>query len=204
MQRNVTRTTTTGSPAFRTGVTFGIILGIIQIAVGLINTYAKVGGMISLINIIGIIVAIILYLLAGLIAARQTGRVGSGAFAGLWTGVISSILGFIATLLFTYLNRAGLRRTALSAAQTAAGQIHQSVPAITTQTVLGAAIVAGILGILLSILLGLILGAIGGLFGRAFARPVQPAMQEPVSSVTATGQEPAYREYTLAPPPNQQ
>lgn len=187
----------TGSPAFRYGIGFGILLGLVQIALSLFTTSGRGGYSAFTISMIGVVVAVIIYLLAGLLAASRTGRVGTGSFAGLWTGVIGSLIGFLGTLVISYVNIDRLRQNAQAAARAAAGQVHQGVPSITNQTLLLAALVAGVLGILFSLVLGLILGAIGGLIGRAFFRPAPLATQVPVD------EGPRYRD-TPTPPPNRE
>lgn len=186
-----------GSPAFRYGIGFGILLGLVQIALSLFTNYGNGGNSASIISIAGIVVAVIIYLLAGLLAARRTGRVGTGSFAGLWTGVIGSLIGFLGALAISYVNIDRLRQNAQAAAQAAAGQVNQGVPPVTDQALLLAALVAGVLGILLSLVLGLILGAIGGLIGRALFRPTPLATQVPLNEEPRSGD-------TLTSPPNRE
>ena len=80
--------TWTGKPAFRQGLLFGILLGLFSIVlnvmlslaglstlfIGAIETTFTGSGL--LISIVGLIVAILAYLLAGMRASQQTGRVG--------------------------------------------------------------------------------------------------------------------------------
>ena len=181
----------TGSPAFRYGLGFGILLGIIQVLLSLFTNYSNVGNSASTISTTGIVVAVIIYLLAGLLAASRTGRVGTGSFAGLWTGVIGSIIGFLGALAISYVNIDRLRQNAQVAAQAAASQLHQVVPPVTNQTLLLAALVAGVLGMLLLLVLGLILGAIGGIIGRIFFRPAPPPTQVPAREEPPPTQAPA-------------
>ena len=101
MQTNATRT---GNPAFRQGLLFGLLLGIFSIVFNVILSLARLSplfigaiettftGIGLLISIVGLIVAILAYLLAGMRASQQTGRVGTGALAGLWTGLISAVI----------------------------------------------------------------------------------------------------------------
>ena len=185
------RRRSTGSPAFRYGLGFGILLGIIQVLLSLFTNYSNVGNSASTISTTGIVVAVIIYLLAGLLAASRTGRVGTGSFAGLWTGVIGSIIGFLGALAISYVNIDRLRQNAQVAAQAAASQLHQAVPPVTNQTLLLAALAAGVLGMLLLLVLGLILGAIGGIIGRVFFRPVPPPTQVPAREEPPPTQAPA-------------
>jgi len=121
------------------------------------------------VTLIGIVVALIVYLLAGIRASQETGRVGTGAFAGLWTGVVSVIIGFLGVLLLAYLHLGTLRQQAGAAAQTTANQLHLPLSVTTDQLLLSTAAVTVLTGLIFSVLLGLILGAIGGLIGRGRA-----------------------------------
>lgn len=190
------RRRSTGSPAFRYGIRFGILLGLVQIALSLLTTYNIVGPWASTLSLVGGVVAVLIYLLAGLLAARRTGRVGTGSFAGLWTGVIGSLIGFLGVLIISYVNIDRLRQQAQAAAHTAAGQVHQAVPPVTNQGLLLAALLAGVLGILFSLVLGLLLGALGGLIGRALFRPA------PLATDVPPNEEPRSRSRdTFLPPP---
>lgn len=181
----------TGSPAFRHGIRFGILLGIVQIALSLFTAYGNGGNSASILSTAGVAVAVIIYLLAGLLAASRTGRVGTGSFAGLWTGIIGFLIGFFGALVISSMNIDRLRQNAQVAAQAAAGQIHQAVALpVTNQALLLAALMAGVLGILLSLVLGLMLGAIGGLIGRAFFRPVLPPTAVPQNEGTTSRKTP--------------
>ena len=188
------RRRSTVSPAFRYGIRFGILLGLVQIVVSLLTTYNTVGPWASTLGLVGVVVAALIYLLAGLLAARRTGRVGTGSFAGLWTGVIGSLIGFLGALIISYVNIDRLRQQAQAAANAAAGQVHQAVPTVTNQGLLLAALLAGVLGILFSLVLGLILGALGGLIGRELFRPASIATHVPPN------EEPRSTD-TLSPPP---
>src|SRR5947209_16316716 len=101
MQMN---TTLTGNPAFRQGLLFGLLLALFSIVLNVIlslaglstlflgaimMTFTSIG---YLTSIVGLIVAILAYLATGRRAAQQTGRVGTGALAGLWTGFISAVI----------------------------------------------------------------------------------------------------------------
>jgi len=189
------RRRSTVSPAFRYGIRFGILLGLVQIVVSLLTTYNTVGPWASTLGLVGVVVAALIYLLAGLLAARRTGRVGTGSFAGLWTGVIGSLIGFLGALIITYVNIDRLRQQAEAAAHAAAGQVHQTVPAVTNQGLLLAALLAGVLGILFSLVLGLILGALGGLIGRELFRPASIATHVPPNEGPRSTD-------TLSPPPS--
>ncbi len=155
-----------GSPALKFGILFGILLGAFQLVLTLLTNYLSLGSFALYITIAGFVIALIVYLLAGIRASQETGMMGTGAFAGLWTGVVSAIIAFLGGFLLSYLNRSTLRRQAAAAAQAAASQTHQHIPATTDQLLLSVAALSGLGVLVISILLGLIVGAIGGLIGR--------------------------------------
>ena len=155
-----------GSSALKYGILFGILLGAFQVVITLLTKYLNLGSLALFITAGGLILAVIVYLIAGIRASQETGMMGTGAFAGLWTGVVSAIIGFLGALLLAYVNLGTLRQQATAAAQAAAKQVHQPVPVTTDQLLLSAAAVAGLGGLVLSLVLGLIFGAIGGIIGR--------------------------------------
>ncbi len=155
-----------GSPALKFGILFGILLGAFQLVLTLLTNYLNLGSFALFITIAGFVIALIVYLLAGIRASQETGMMGTGAFAGLWTGVVSAIIAFLGGFLLSYLNLNTLRRQAAAAAQSAASQTHKHIPATTDQLLLSVAALSGLGVLVISILLGLIVGAIGGLIGR--------------------------------------
>ena len=155
-----------GSQALKYGLLFGILLGAFQIVLTFLTNYLNLGSFALYITIAGFVLALIAYLLAGIRASQETGMMGTGAFAGLWTGVVSAIIGFAGAFLLAYLNLNTLRHQAAAAAQAAASQTHQVIPATSDQLLLSAAAITGLSGLVVSILLGLIVGAIGGAIGR--------------------------------------
>ncbi len=158
-----------GSPALTYGLLFGILLGAFLVVLTLLTNYLNLESFALFISLGGFILALIVYLLAGIRASQETGMMGTGAFAGLWTGVVSVIIGFLGALLLSYLHLGTLRQQTAAAAQTVAHQVHQSLPATTDQLLLSTAVVTGVTGLVVSILLGLIMGAIGGVIGRGRA-----------------------------------
>lgn len=163
-ERNIVQRT--GVPALKYGILFGLLLGAFQVVLTYLTNYLNLGNFALYITITGVVVALIVYLLAGIRASQETGRMGTGAFAGLWTGVVSAIIGFLGALLLASLNLKTLRQQAAAAAQAAAHQVHQAVPVTTDQLLISSAVVTALSGLVVSILLGLIIGAIGGAIGR--------------------------------------
>src|ERR1700692_4458513 len=77
-----------GGAAFiwKWGAICGVVLGVIQIIISLL----PLG---SLKTILDLLVWLIGFFVIGLFAARQTGRVGTGALVGLVTGLIGGLIG---------------------------------------------------------------------------------------------------------------
>lgn len=147
MQGNSTRT---GNPAFRQGLLFGITLGIFFIVFNVTKVGTLLAGALNLsstgtgalISIVALIAAILAYLFAGIRASQQTGGVGTGALAGLWTGLISSVITWVDTLVFFYATHGGANQLLFQIA------------------------IFGTLSIALALVLGTGIGAIGGLVGK--------------------------------------
>ena len=137
-----------GSSALKYGILFGILLGAFQVVLTLLTKYLNLGSFALYITAAGFIIALIVYLLAGIRASQETGMMGTGAFAGLWTGVVSAIIGFLGAFLLAYLNLNTLRQQAAATAQAAASQTHQSIPVTTDQLLLSAAALTGLGGLI--------------------------------------------------------
>ncbi len=155
-----------GSPALEQGLLFGIILGLLQILLTIVTAIIHQGSIALMIDTLGGVIALILYLLAGKRAAQQTGRVGTGTFAGIWTGIIGSLIGVVGSLFLTSTGVGSLQREIGTVLQQGVNRLNQS-NAITAEQVLSPLTsITGFSGLLLSILIGLILGMFGGLWGR--------------------------------------
>ncbi len=152
MQTNYARS---GNPAFRQGLLFGILLALFTIVFNVIlslvgwsiwfigvtmTTGTSIGWFIS---IVGFVVAILVYLLAGRRAAQQTGRVGTGAGAGLLAAFISAVITWVYSLAYY---------------ATTATPIH---PFTVSDFVFNA-----VISILLTMLFGTVVGALGGLLRK--------------------------------------
>ena len=140
------------NPAFKQGLLFGLLLALFTIVfnailslagwslwfIGVIMTTNNATGW--FISIVGYVVAILAYLLAGKRAAQQTGRVGTGASAGSWAAFIST--GIINAYSLVYY-------------ATTSAPVH---PFSVSEFVFSV-----VISIILSMLFGAAIGAIGGL-----------------------------------------
>jgi len=143
-----------GSAAFiwERGAIFGIILGVIQIIVSLLPFALNL--------IIFVLVWLIGFFLIGLLAARQSGRVGTGALVGLVTGLIS---GLIVLLLF-----------ALTSMAKSAQVILTDIVGLVISLIVVVALIVG---------LGAGIGALGGLVG---CRQTTPVASSPIADTLLT------------------
>ena len=159
------------NPAVRNGLIFGAILAavnilsvIIQWATGSYQSQAQAASgtttalsATSFLGCLTFLVALALCFIAGMNTTGVTGRVGSGALAGLITGVVGAliggILGVIVVIAFVVPNLTIPATSTLSSAQIAG-------------IIIGSAIVGIILGLIIDGGIGAGLGALGGLVGR--------------------------------------
>jgi hypothetical protein len=163
--------------AFRIGLLFGIILAVIMIAFNFAEQFAKDvigrGGLI--LTILTIIISLAAYFFAGFRASSQSGKVSTGLLAGMWTGIISSLVNGIASVLLTIPNLPELTRTANQAIIDSGAQTDIRY---TETTMLALTIGGTFLLLLLASAIALGVGAIGGAAGKSRAPMSQQAYQE--------------------------
>lgn len=174
-----------GHPAMKWGIIFGIIIG----ALGLIDVLLRFatagarsfatsspffGGFGCLFSLIDLALLVV----AGILAARESGRVGTGAVAGLIAGLIGGAVRAIITIVavlslpfsfFVEAARRGARGSTLTP-----GQIHNIA-----QIALVVIIIAEIIAIGVEGGIGAGLGALGGLIGKGQRVGTPPGMQAP-------------------------
>ena len=156
-----------GGAAFiwKWGAICGVVLGVIQIIISLL----PLG---SLKTILDLLVWLIGFFVIGLFAARQTGRVRTGALVGLVAGLIGSLIAVIFVIVQIATNGQELTQALNQAAQSAQHQ-GRSLSSSALHTVAVVGIVLGlIVTVALELGLGAGIGALGGLVGRRQAPPV--------------------------------
>ena len=161
MQRSGTRE---GNPALRVGLMMGIIVGIILLVGVLLDnldTLAPLRTFSPLVSSLEFIVAMTLYLLAGLRVSQQTGRVRTGALAGLIAGLTASLIKFTMASILILPHLDTMRQHLLS--QAPSGLERQFA---TTPFIIGVLLFADGIGIVVEFALGAGAGAIGGLIGK--------------------------------------
>jgi uncharacterized membrane protein (DUF485 family) len=173
------------NPILGQGLIFGIILGIVQIAFGLIS---------SSLGLIGLLIALALYfvfaLLAGQRASQRTGKIVTGVLAGLLTGFVSA---FITSAVSAYFSIANFDEL-VQALKTSAIQAKLNPNIVTPSYVTNYIVINIVINVVLALLFGLAGGALGGNLGRRRAQPpttdeYQEAMFEPPSRTSSKREE---------------
>ncbi len=159
------------SPVMRWGVLFGIIIAILgALQQGLSgdvlraaqgpSTAVSAGAALEGVGVLIIDVTFLLLLgLTGLLTSRETGTVGSGAFAGAVAAVIGGLVATVVSL--------ALFRSTLSALPINFGALDERGQ----RAVIGVVILSGMCSTFIYGVIGAGLAAIGGLIGRAFYNP---------------------------------
>jgi hypothetical protein len=156
-----------GHPALRNGLMFGTILGIFGLVAVLLQNVVGLHSLNTVFSVIFLVVNIALILLAGVRASQQTGRVSTGALAGLIVELVSFVFGFINILANIFVFDTLLHRWFF---QATSGQAQQ----FNTNSFVTFVIIETIFGFVIYPLLGGVIGAIGGLIGRRRAQlPMQ-------------------------------
>jgi hypothetical protein len=173
---------TSGKVALQFGALFGVSLNVLLIA--------ETWFLHSPIFFYGL--PVLAFLLAGLLAAKRTGKVSTGTLAGLWSGIISTIIGIAALIIaFLTVEHAAFVQGALSSS---------ADPRYAQQYVwIGLVIFAIVLSFVMAAI-GSGLGALGGLIGKSMS----PMTQQPYSSYPpASSPMPVFQEfsYQSLPPP---
>ena len=156
-----------GHPALREGLLFGTILGIFELVAGLLQNFFGLHSLNTIFSVVFLVLTIALNLLAGVRASQKTGRVSTGAFAGLIVELISSVFSSINILADIFVFDTLLHRILL---QSTSGQAQQ----FNTNSFVTFVIAEIIIGFVVMPLLGALIGAIGGLIGtRRTKLPMQ-------------------------------
>lgn len=172
-----------GKVAFQYGLIFGIIQAVIASAVLLVNdlvitSVSQVGVSLTL-SIVSFLTSLAAYFVAGIFSARQTGKVSTGTFGGMWTGAIYGLIDLVVSLVLFF-------QIALPKVLNSPLATNSANPdAFRTGATIGGVGFA-IFGVLFAVGLGAGLGSLGGLIGRNISN-VQPV--------------PAYPAYPVAPQP---
>ncbi len=197
-----------GMPAIRWGVIFGVIIGIIGIVDNVIiraafGSVLSSGNQQQLVNASGGLLALscvpcLLYLallfVSGIFPARDSGRVSQGAIGGLIAGVVGEIISGIVGLILDAINPM---------------TIPSSAGTTSTISPVGLGAVGLIIALVILGALGAGLGALGGLVGKnQYRGPVagyQPSMYQGLGQQPGYPPPPGYPQQPQGyPPPPQQ
>ncbi|GAC1475024.1 MAG: hypothetical protein PVSMB5_29150 [Ktedonobacteraceae bacterium] len=155
--------------AQRQGVLFGLLAGLLWVLEIVVDDILPASN--SVIAIICLVALLVLACCAGFYGAQHTRSFSFGLKIGLWSGMLGSLIAWIALLLLTYILLERLRLYP----QYMLGFRHSGDPDIATYLVKNAIFLAA--GhLVLGPLLGLALGALGALAGQGLARR-KPAPQ---------------------------
>jgi hypothetical protein len=152
--------------ALRQGLTFAGIFVLLQTLVQLITNFVDIPYIGLIINTLNFLLSVVLFIFTGIFAARETGRTGTGALAGLAAGSIGGVGALIVTLVITALNMSALLREAQSAANSVELGFEY-----TSDFILATAVILAVIGLLFAVGLGAGVGALGGLIGKRQAPP---------------------------------
>jgi hypothetical protein len=139
------------NPSLRQGLLFGIILGIIMLALSFIITNFY----------ITLALILIAAFLAGRRASQETGRMTTGTLGGLWTGLIGTFIPSLILMVLFLINIEAYRKNA----QAAADQQHLHITYTNTVLLEGL-----LINFLFLLILGILFGLLGGLVGGSFGR----------------------------------
>ena len=175
-------------PSLRYGLIFGLIMGVVQIIYGYGASFITSVDVQNFLTTISLALFVLFGFLAGQRAAQETGKLGTGVLAGIWTGVIGCLIIGLVSLIGTLATMSSI----IANYQLVVKSDPKSYPGInpsdiTASTVLTTFFVNLLLfSLLFQTLLTLVGGALGGWRGRRRAL------------VSSTGEE--YEEAMFVPP----
>ena len=139
-----------GGGSIRSGLTVGLVLAVFS---GIITALYDFGILPGTIQCAEFLIALAAFFIAGLLAARATGRVMSGLIAGLIASVCAAVVILGANIIMALVSPKTFGN---------AFGYHD----VTSGQLVSAAIIQSLLGLLLWAVFGLVLGVIGGVIGR--------------------------------------
>lgn len=161
-------------PSLRYGLIFGLILGVVQIAYGFAASSITNAGAQSILSTIGLALFLVAGFLAGQRAARETGKLGTGVIAGVWTGAIGSLIFDLVQIVGTLVSLSAIVANQQQAVRNNPKLYSGIKPSeITPSSILTVFFIYLLFYLLFYTLLTLIGGAIGGYMGRRSAPATQ-------------------------------
>lgn len=167
----------TGKVALQYGLIFGAIQAVIATIVlllnDLVNTTPDKVGISLLLSIFAFLTGLAAYFVAGILAVKQTGRLRTGTFAGMWTGAVYGVIDFVVSLILFFEIGLPQALSVLDSTQTTANP-----DTLRTGAIIGG-VFAIVFGAAFAVGVGAGLGVLGGLIGRSISK-VQPVSVVPV------------------------
>ena len=156
---------------YLSGLLFGVILGIIAIALNLIYTFAFSAMVLTAGIIVLLVAGMVTYIWPAIRASRRTGKVSSGMIAGVVSACVSFLIGYAFNVFLTAMAVDRMRQNALSAFNVMQSMFPTSgMHAVMTNAQIQQNALSSISAIIVIAIIGLFFGAIGGLIGRSRAR----------------------------------
>ncbi|HLJ81304.1 MAG TPA: hypothetical protein VKT52_07465 [Ktedonobacterales bacterium] len=159
-----------GNTTLLWGLLFGIILALLVVldrlfVAGALRQAGLGAGLISLLLSRGVlyVVGLALFFLGGLLAARRSGAVESGVFAGLLAGALAGLTNLVVVVLADAAANRRLQRAATA---------RHVLP--TLHAAMGTSIFSAVVTLIVVTLVGAGVGALGGLVRRGSGRRGQP------------------------------
>lgn len=179
-----------GKTALLFGALFGVCSGLVQTLC--IIFLPGIGYLLSL------LFCAVALLLVGLLASKRTGKVSTGTLAGLWCGLICSVIvvGVLSSIIFIMAQNPAFMNEVMSRMQTS-----NLPPSVTPQQIvlyMGLGIIMfGVVWAAVGVGLGTGIGAIGGVIGKSIS-PVAQSVQLPYAPYQMM---PNYPQYPMPMPP---
>jgi len=159
-----------GSATLLWGLLCGIVLGLLivldhVVLAGQLRNAALGAGLVSLLLSRGILymIGLVLFFLGGLLAARRSGAVESGMFAGLIASGLAGLTNLVFSVLAADAVNRRLQRTSA---------VRRALPAV--HAAFGTALFSAVVAFIAVLLIGAGVGALGGLAGRGSTRRGRP------------------------------
>jgi hypothetical protein len=148
-----------GGASSRWGLIFGAVLGVVSLAHIAVTALGTLPGLQALAQVALVVLGLVAFVAAGFLAARETGEVISGGYAGLFAALVAVAISAVVLIAMAAV------APRLYADATGNGRLAHYRLVVLTIAVITQLLQAVIVG-----LVGAGLGALGGLFGQAAHR----------------------------------
>jgi len=184
-----------GKTALLFGALFGVCSGLVQILC--LSFLPGAGYLLSL------LLCTVALLLAGLFASKRTGKVSTGTLAGLWSGLICSVIvvGVLGLMLLVVTHNSSFMDEMMNALRNS--NMPSSITSDQAMLYMGIGmIILGVIWVAVGVGTGAGIGAIGGLIGKSIS-PMAQYNQQPFASYPVAPNYPQYPVPPIPAPPGQ-